>query len=218
MTKTMTIVEKLRFVPRSHTLKISKDERYMIGQVAHQAADEIERLQERCVEFSANLTIAERQVTEARMELDRRSAEPGAAQHAIAEDVRLLGVGFAMHTADGVKRLAPEDVTFRTPLRCLAMINEFGDKVCSLPESHGGSHNWVTPEKSVPAPFKPEDGHSFMAPGSDYLCTLCGKKVADHTSAVIPPCNHIWVEAIASPDFARCKRCGAKRPSQRTNV
>lgn len=45
MTKEMSVVEKLRFVPRSHTLKISKNEAYMIGQVAHTAADEIERLQ-----------------------------------------------------------------------------------------------------------------------------------------------------------------------------
>jgi len=74
--------------------------------------------------------------------------EPGAAQQAIAEDVRLFGIGFAMHTPDGVKRLKPEDVTVRQPNRCLAMIDEFATKVCSLPESHGGPHKWITPEKS----------------------------------------------------------------------
>lgn len=43
------------------------------GDMRHLAelADEIDRLQDRCSEFEANLTIAERQVTEARTELDK---------------------------------------------------------------------------------------------------------------------------------------------------
>lgn len=44
MPKIMDIVERLRLVPKSHWAKISKDERYLVGEVAHEAAKEIERL------------------------------------------------------------------------------------------------------------------------------------------------------------------------------
>ena len=40
----MTIVEQLRDVRRGAFIKLSKDERLMVGDLCHRAADEIERL------------------------------------------------------------------------------------------------------------------------------------------------------------------------------
>src|SRR6266704_173849 len=44
MTKTMELLAKLRCVPKSAWLKINKDERYLIGEVTHEAATAIEQL------------------------------------------------------------------------------------------------------------------------------------------------------------------------------
>lgn len=42
---TLTIVQQLRAVPKTWKMKTAKDEYYLIGQLSHEAADEIGRLQ-----------------------------------------------------------------------------------------------------------------------------------------------------------------------------
>lgn len=44
LTKTMELLAKLRCVPKSAWLKINKDERYLIGEVVHEAAGALEHL------------------------------------------------------------------------------------------------------------------------------------------------------------------------------
>jgi hypothetical protein len=69
-----------------------------------------------------------------------------------ASPVRALEEVARPYTADnGHRKGVAADSTEQAPCRttqCLAMIDEFATKVCSLPEGHGGSHLWVSPEET----------------------------------------------------------------------
>lgn len=47
---TLTIVQQLRAVPKTWKMKTAKDEYYLIGQLSHEAADEIGRMQKALLE------------------------------------------------------------------------------------------------------------------------------------------------------------------------
>lgn len=56
MTKTMELLAKLRCVPKSAWLKINKDERYLIGEVVHEAAGALEHLDADAAGLQAELS------------------------------------------------------------------------------------------------------------------------------------------------------------------
>jgi hypothetical protein len=69
MTKELSIREKLRLVPKSAWLKINKDERYLIGEVAHEAAAALDRAEAEVARWQNAAVSAQEEV-----EVERRLA------------------------------------------------------------------------------------------------------------------------------------------------
>lgn len=61
----------------------------------------------------------------------------------------LMLQGWSESAATEFVKLIVEAAAKRDSRKCLAMIDEFGTQVCSLPESHGGPHVWVKPRECI---------------------------------------------------------------------